>query len=173
MTHTFIGDCATTGITSIDITSDLITAYIAALPTPDHTLTLTVKVDCGTSYDITLDGDSLDVGNNKYILTPEDISQTVSFDDQILDLTLAKELNDDSSKSYEYRCLFTDCEVKCDLIDYIANNPDDCTIYALYSTLQNLNSCSECSCEAGCAIFQYLKGLLNGTSVNVNDCGCS
>jgi len=165
LTYTINSGCA-----SIDVESDLITAYVAALPSPDHTLSLAVKVDCGDPITITLDGDSLDTDNNKYVLLPADLSQTTKISDGVLHLTLTKTVTSSGDTTKQYSCLFVDCDTKCELIEFLASNSTS-NAYAYYQVLTHLNTCTDCSCTDACTIWNYLQTLL-GNTTQTNDCGC-
>jgi len=88
MTLTIANDCS-----QIEVISTLINDYVAALPSPDHTLTLELKsyqgnVEGGEVISLTLDGDSLDTDNNKYVITPSDLSMTSTISDMVLSAKL-------------------------------------------------------------------------------------
>lgn len=162
---------ACTETPSIDITSDLITDYIAALPNPDHTLELKIAVNCDTTYtiDIDDDNDNLDVAGDKYVITPSDVNQTDSLSDSVYHVTLTKTITATNGQTIEYSCIFVDCKLKCRLFDYVAVNLDsDITKY--YDRLADLGTCDDCACEAACLFYQKLIDAITDTGT-CKECG--
>lgn len=166
MTYTIASDCS-----SIDVTSDLITAYIAALPSPDHTLQLKLSVDCETDYTIDLDDNNLDVGNNKYVITPSDVGNTTTISDNIIKATLTKTVTSSGAKTKEYSCIFVNCSTECEVLEATAADPNS-KVGLFYWILKDYSgNCTKCKCEDACKIWGYLQYLLDNPEED--DCGCS
>jgi len=171
MTLTIANDCS-----QIEVTSTLITNYVAALPSPDHTLTLELKsyqgnVEGGEVISLTLDGDSLDTDNNKYVITPSDLSAITTIPDMVLSLKLTKTVTATGAKEIEYSCAYLDCETKCKLPKHYSKHPQSMA-YAYHLILSNNDGqCSNCTCSEHGLLFVTLTKLLNET-IKDEDCGC-
>lgn len=174
-----IADNECTATPYIQIESTLIDDYVAGLPTPDHTLKLTIKQDCETTYTVDLDGDNIVAGDpNYYRITPEDLGTTTTIDDGIYDITLTKTVTSNSNTSYEYSCVFVNCKVKCELEDYITNNFDYVLsgasgLHFIYDVLSNTDSCGQCNCSKVCEAYTRFKEILDTSNPTSDDCGCS
>lgn len=165
MTTTIASD-----FTYIYIVSDFITAYIAEDPTHTFTLKLLVKRNCGTEVSITLDMDSLDTDNNRYILTPDDLGMDTSLSDGVYSLVVEKTVTATGAKSYDTACRFLDVTTGCDVVDFTATN--SCPDLILYhQALVFVDSCLSCDCASACTIYNYIQTKLaeNDTS---SGCGC-
>ena len=165
MTLTLNPNCA-----SIYIESDLISDYIAALPTPLTSLALEITVGTGTSFTIQLDDTNLDLINERYELVPEDLSQVDAIPDGIYYLELTETTLSTDDDVVEAGCIFVDCATKCALITYLAENLDNpYGIHILYEALTYVGSCSECSCSDAAVIWDRLNEILNDT-INTSNC---
>lgn len=169
-TNDATGVCSTTD--SFDLTDALITAYVAALPTPDHTLDLLVEYNGGDAVTISITdaNPNLDNGTNTYTLTPDDVGQTTDLDDGIYSLQLRKTDTATGSTTSEYLCVFSDCAIKCSVDNCILK--DGSTIAPIYHTvLSNLNTCDSCNCDDAVNLFDDLEWVLDNCST-IDDCGC-
>lgn len=157
------------GTTSIDITDALITAFVAALPSPDHTLDLVVELNGADAITISITdaNPNLDNGTNTYTLTPDDIDLTDSLTDGIYNLKLVKTLTSNGSTTTEFLCVFVDCKVSCRLADHY-KGCEDPLAGVLYTILTLQNNCSECSCDSQTSIYSKLNKILNET----DNCDC-
>ena len=141
------------------ITSALITAYQAALPSPDHTLKLVI----GT---IEIDLDDLNTVGNEYTLTPEDFSTVDALPDGVYKVDLVKTVTSTGATTTETYCLLVDCVLKCTLVSKIAED-DKINYLALYKALTLANECNECRCDNAVALYECLINKLENT-----ECGC-
>lgn len=165
MTVTLAEDC-----TQATIASDLITTYSNDFPNSDD-LTLTVEYNCGDGTTIELTDENLDLIENEYVLEPSAIGQSDSLCDGIYNLVLTT-TDDEGETTKEYYCLFVNCTIKCDILDYVANNLDS-NIYGLYEILTWLTTCEkpECKCSNACLIYDKIIELINEDAA-ANDCKC-
>ncbi len=161
----------------LTITSDLIDAYVTALPSKPTTLVLIAKVNCETEFVFTLDDTNIDLGNSEFTLLPADFNQDTNFDNQVISFSLTETTISTGATEVQTYCLFVDKDLKCQVIDYIGttltNNESTDNIIlvqSLYSSLEDINDCSDCDCEDGCIIFEYLTSLLGGTSTTTSNC---
>lgn len=157
------------GTTDVDITSTLITGYVAQLPTPDHTLDLIIEYLDGDAITISITdaNPNLDTGTNTYTLTPSDVNQVDSLSDGVYNLKLVKTLTIDGSTTTEFKCMFIDCKVSCKVKTYNVNQ-EDAKAGVLYSILTVQDNCGSCSCDNNVEIYNKLDDLLTTT----NSCDC-
>lgn len=169
------------GTASIQVSSSLFDAYLAALPTPDHTLKLSVAVCGGSTYTITVDDTNIVVdgaGNDYVLILPADLGMDTSIDDGIYDITLVKTITASGNETYEYSCVFVNCYTQCELQDYIADNWDYVLsgasgLHFVYDVLNNTSSCGDCNCTKVCEIWKKFQEILNNSNPTTDDCGCS
>jgi len=165
------GKCDTTN--SFDITSDLITDYVAGLPSPDHTLDLKVIYNGGDeiTINITDANPNLDNGTNTYTLTPDDLSQVDEISNGVYSLELLKTVTATNGTTSEYYCVFSDCGVACTVDDCVLNDPTTLSpVY--YTVLTNLNICDACNCDDAFMIWDDLQDILNECESKNSGCGC-
>lgn len=175
MTYTInytVENSTCTGTPTIYLEDDLITDYIAALPSPDHTLKLTITVNCDTSYEIDVDDDNVNLNtvDGRYEITPDDVGLTTSIDDSIYYIELTKTVTATGSTVSSYSCIFVDCELKCKLFDYLATHLES-DIVKFYERLTDLNTCGDCECQAACVFYCKLQEALTGEEIP-EGCGC-
>ncbi len=161
----------------LTITSDLIDDYVTVLPSKPWTLALTVKVNCETEFTFTLDDSTIDLINSEFTLLPADFNQDTVFDNQVISFSLLKTTVSTGATEVQTYCLFIDKDLKCQVIDFIGatissneSTDDILLVQSLYSSLLNVNDCSDCDCEDGCIIFEYLTSLLGGTTTTTSNC---
>lgn len=173
MTYTVAED-----YTYIDITSELINTWLDDSPSPDYTIELILNYNCENEETITMEYD-MD-GLEAFVAEPYlrldvsyyDMADTLS--DGIYSIKV-KVTQDDGSFESDSVCIFIDAETKCCLINYMADNLDDCKAISLYLPLTFVNTCSDCACADACLIYAELKELLGlETSTNLDSgCGCN
>lgn len=155
---------------SLVISSALIEDYIASLPTPDVTLSLTVTHNCMSSTVIVLDDLNLDLVNETFTLLPSDLNME-TFQDGLYSLTIASKENSTGSSTYDTSCIFMDVETSCKIVEFTAANhcPE---LTGFHSALLMVSNCLSCSCTSACKIYSYIQRKLNSNGDNTG-CGCS
>lgn len=172
MTYTIADD-----FSYIDISSELINTWLDDSPNPDYTIELILNYNCSgedvTEMEYDMDGLEAFVAEPYLRLSAEYFDMTDVLSDGIFSIKV-KVTQDDGSYESDSVCVFVDQETKCCLIEYMADNLDDCKAISLYLPLTFVNTCSDCACADACLIFaelQELLGLETSTSVT-NGCGC-
>lgn len=157
------------GTDSVTITSTLITDYVAALPTPDHTLDLKITYLTGDEITVAINDSNanLDTINNEYDLTPDDADMTDSLSDGVYLLKLVKTVTATGSTTTEFKCLFVDCKTSCKVRTYNVEN-EDAMAGVLYSILTVQDNCTKCNCTTNVKIYNKLVELLN----KIDNCEC-
>lgn len=166
MTYTITTDCA-----SIVLTSDIITEYIDANPVQDFTGVIEVTKNCDTAYSFPLDINDLDILNKTFIITPSKVGGVDKVPDGVYYIKITKTPNDLSSITTEKSCVLVDCDLKCCIIDFLADNTDS-NIMDLYLALTWLPNCGDCMCDEGCTLFNLIQDKLTEDG-NTTKCGCS
>lgn len=158
MTVTKASNCA-----SFTITSDLITDWVA-----DNTIELTLNVykNC-TDTPVELEAADIDSGST-LVVTAASLGQTSILEDDIYVLELVSV--DGNTTTTEVYCLFINCDTKCRIITYLADNLNS-NIYHLYLALTNGEVCTDADCANACVIFNEISRLLEDS--NTKPCGCS
>jgi hypothetical protein len=158
MTVTKASNCA-----SFTITSDLIDAWVA-----DNTIELTLNVYKNCAIEpIELEAGDVDSGST-LIVTAASLDQTSILADDIYVLELVS-VDGDTTETEVY-CLFINCDTKCRIITYLADNLNS-NIYHLYQVLNDGEVCTDADCANACVIFNEISRLLDDS--NTLPCGCS
>jgi len=156
------------------ITSDLITDYIAGLPSPAFDLFITVLYNGTQVLNLELTSANLDTANDRYILIPDLVLDgSVEFADGIYKISLTESANNNS----ENICVPILNDLTCLIINKVANllesnqenEAGDLTLFL--QLLKEANTCADCNCSDALVIYNYLLNSLNITSI-INDCGC-
>lgn len=156
------------------ITSDLITDYIAGLPSPAFNLFITVLYNGAQVLNLQLTSSNLDIPNNRYILLPDTVLDgSIEFMDGIYKISLTESVNNES----ENICVPILNDLNCLIINKVANLLEDSkedeagNLTLFLQLLKEANTCADCNCSDALIIYNYLLNSLNITSI-INDCGC-
>ncbi len=146
------------------LSSTELSSWIATLPSPTYTLTLTyTKKSSGTetttSKTIASTDSELSTSNETYTLT--------GLADGVYSVTITNS----STSNVETACIFYDADTKCCMIDHIAAKPDS-PLLKIYFLLKEVNDCADCYCEDGGLVFEYLDQELDIVN-NVKKSNCS
>jgi len=157
--------------TRLNITDDLIDAYIAQSPTPDHTLEYYVQIGDGES---TLMEVTYDNPNGLAYLDLDDLGMTGVVDDGIYTIEIVKTDTGSGTVKKKKECAGVFCPkgLICDIVEYVASNLDS-NVPELFYLLNNFTGCTEASCDDAVKIFEHLNDQLGiFTTAKTNDCGC-
>ena len=158
MTVTKSIDCS-----NFTIASDLINAWVN-----DDEIELTLKVYKNCS-DTAIEIDAADVDfESTLFIEASDLNQDEILADDIYVLELVS-VDGDTTETEVY-CLFINCDTKCRIITYLADNLNS-NIYHLYQVLNDGEVCTDADCANACVIFNEISRLLDDS--NTLPCGCS
>lgn len=144
-----------TACTNLQITSDLITDYLAEAPTFTSELEIEVTVNGGTTAKIPLTSDELTIGTLSYDFTPEQ---------GVYSFLLRKTTG--STVTEEELCFFLPCDLKCDLIKCLAADPDTAA-WKYYQALEWVGECELCTCTKAAEIYSKLIEF-----IEAEECRC-
>ena len=102
---------------------------------------------------------------------PEDLGGTTSIPDGVYSVVITKTMDDGSSVETEKECIIIDCELKCCIVDYLADNPTS-DIQLFYLAMGWASRCGTCLCDEACTLYDTIKDKLN-TNGNTTQCGCA
>lgn len=159
-------------LTHLNLMSDLFNTTNVTLPLKT---TINVKRNCCGDYSLELEDDSffindvlsglnyIELDNSFFNSADDNVPDGVYFIEIVVENTVTGE------KTKQRLCFFNGHLLKCELIDFIANNPKS-DIFKFYLALTFINNCSDCNCENGCIIYnELLKIIKNNRN---HDCGC-
>lgn len=158
--------------TELYISGTLVSAYIAGLPTPDHTLEFTLAVNDTTAAAII--PTSYDAVEDRAVFDLTALGMTTQLDDGIYTVEITKTVIVGGAITKEKECagIFCPQGLICEIVEYVASNLDS-SIPELFYLLNNINNCSESSCDDAVKIWEHLQEQLGiFTTAKTNDCGC-
>lgn len=169
-----------TGCTGIEIRSDIINSWVAAYPNSND-VKLSMTYNCDFEYSIE-NISATDISGqltNRYInITPENFNMTDVMCDGIYFINIEETLLD-GTPNVETECIAVLCSTKCNLVSFFANGIENATlgdnviVGQLYDSLYTIGECSDCRCQDACVIFNYITDVMNTTTNNASDCGCT
>ena len=168
MTYTIADQCA-----SLRLESTIIDDFVTDNPSHDYSVNITFTKNCSTnfSFDIVI-GDIDDSGLINFIeYLPEDLGGTTSIPDGVYSVVITKTLDDLSEITTEKECIVIDCELKCCVIDYLADNPSS-DIMLYYTALTWAPNCGNCLCDEACTLYNLILDKLDENG-STTQCGCS
>lgn len=145
------------------ITSDLIDDWVAD---SEIELTLNIYKNCSDTA-VVLEAADIDSGST-LIVTAANLNQSEILTDDVYVLELVSV--DGATTTTEVYCLFINCDTKCRIITYLADNLNS-NIYHLYQVLNDGEVCTDADCANACVIFNEISRLLDDS--NTLPCGCS
>lgn len=130
-----------------------------------------VHIDCGNNqFDLELTLPNFEeIDSVQYlVLTPELLNQEGKLSDGIYYIKVTVTENN-QDKTIEDICIFLGCDLKCLLIDYLAENPKS-DVFKYEMALNWINDCDVCSCDKGRLIYNTLLDILKNGEKSPCDC---
>lgn len=186
MTVTLNSDCSL-----FTFTADYLTALIASDPEVDTgmvSVNLKYKLNCasGSPVTVNLTDEIENIETNSLSISPSILFSNTSLDkfcDGIyyFELTsvynVIEELEIRQYTTTESICFFVDCDLKCKIVEKMAEDVSNHTLLVLYDAIKYGISCDSCGCATACEFYTELKCALNEpiltTNTLQNGCGCN
>lgn len=153
----------------IVIQDQLLDDWINAPVKPE--LTIAIKRNCTDLVEIEMTGPLYSVPNDGVLLTPEQLGLSTDLVSTGIYTVTITSLVQDVGGQTSTDCVLIDCDLKCRVLEYLAENLDS-PVGIYYETLKYLNVCTKCTCESGCLLLAEIESILNNTKTT--PCGnCS
>lgn len=171
--------------------ADYLTPLIATDPEADNgmvSVSLKYKLNCasGSPVTVNLTSEIANIENNALTISP-DILFLVAGQEKFCDgiyyfeltsvYNVTEELEIRQYTTTESICFFVDCDLRCKIVEKVAEEPKNFDLLILYDAIRYGVSCDSCNCSTACDLYTELKCALNEpiftTNSITNGCGCN